>query len=84
MLGENTVNFHFQIMVIEDPADGPRISSNAPYTLNEFCQWQKQYNTPDDSDPEHYDLAILMTKKDLCGDSCDTLGKPILQEIVNL
>ena len=51
------------------------MSSNAAQTLRNFCNWQKEFNVPDDSDPEHYDLAILLTKKDLCGDTCDTLGK---------
>lgn len=62
-------------MILDDDNEGPKISSNAAHTLRTFCAWQKRYNTKDDSDPTHYDLAILLTKKDLCGDTCDTLGK---------
>ena len=62
-------------MIIEDEREGPRISTNAAHTLRDFCSWQKQFNVPDDLDPEHFDLAILLTKVDLCGDTCDTLGK---------
>ncbi|CAK8693253.1 unnamed protein product [Clavelina lepadiformis] len=63
-----------KIMIIEDGEAGPPVSTNAAHTLHDFCHWQKRHNTPDDSDPEHHDLAILLTKTDLCGDSCDTLG----------
>ena len=63
-----------QIMVLEDDDPSFKISTNAAHALRNFCYWQTQHNRADDTDPEHYDLAILMTKKDLCGDSCDTLG----------
>ena len=63
-------------MILENPGDdGLEISSNAAHTLRNFCSWQKQHNRPDDTDPDHFDLAILFTKKDLCGESCDTLGR---------
>ena len=65
-----------QIMVV-DENEGPRVSTNAAHTLRDFCYWQKQFNVDADSDPEHYDLAILLTKVDLCGDTCDTLGEQL-------
>ena len=60
---------------MENDDGGLQISTNAAHTLRNFCYWQKQFNSADDTDPRHYDLAILFTKKDLCGASCDTLGK---------
>ncbi|XP_039254069.2 A disintegrin and metalloproteinase with thrombospondin motifs 4-like [Styela clava] len=50
------------------------VSTNAAKTLRDFCNWQSRHNTPDDDDPNHFDLAVLLTRKDLCGDTCDTLG----------
>uniref|UniRef100_H2ZNU0 Peptidase M12B domain-containing protein n=1 Tax=Ciona savignyi TaxID=51511 RepID=H2ZNU0_CIOSA len=63
-----------KIVILDEEANGPRITQNAHHTLHDFCSWQKRYNTPDDSDPQHYDLAILLTRTDLCGDTCATLG----------
>eukprot|EP00059_Ciona_intestinalis_P001979 XP_002121984.1 A disintegrin and metalloproteinase with thrombospondin motifs 4 [Ciona intestinalis] len=63
-----------KIMVLHEDSDGPRITQHAQHTLREFCSWQKRHNTPDDSDPQHYDLAILLTRTNLCGDTCATLG----------
>ena len=42
--------------------------------MRRFCKWQKRQNKIDDDDPEHFDTAILLTRKDLCSTSCDTLG----------
>lgn len=68
-------------MVIDNEHEGPRVSTNAARTLHDFCEWQRKFNTPDDSDPNHYDLAILMTRRDLCGDTCDTLGKTLIADL---
>ena len=64
-----------QIMVLSEDDSSLSISANAAHSLRNFCFWQTQHNRADDTDPQHYDVAILMTKKDLCGGSCDTLGK---------
>ncbi|GAA6077633.1 A disintegrin and metalloproteinase with thrombospondin motifs 1 [Tachysurus ichikawai] len=64
-----------KLMVIYEEEQGPQVSSNAALTLRNFCQWQRQHNPPSDRHPEHYDTAILFTRKDICGaHSCDTLG----------
>jgi len=65
-------------MILQEDDSSLKISTNAAHALRNFCSWQTQHNRLDDTDPQHYDVAILMTKKDLCGDSCDTLGKSIL------
>nr|XP_050844302.1 A disintegrin and metalloproteinase with thrombospondin motifs 9 isoform X2 [Vespula vulgaris] len=45
--------------------------------LNQFCRWQK-INNPDKPSPEHHDVALLLTRQNLClnpgGKRCDTLG----------
>ncbi|XP_020653114.3 A disintegrin and metalloproteinase with thrombospondin motifs 4 [Pogona vitticeps] len=64
-----------RLVVIGEGEDGLRVSSNAAETLRNFCAWQKGLNKPSDQDPEHFDTAILFTRKDLCGrSSCGTLG----------
>lgn len=52
------------------------ITSDASSSLRRFCKWQKKQNKRSDDDPEHFDTAILVTRKNLCSDSnkCDTLG----------
>ena len=72
----NSFHLSTQIVIIENEADGPVMTRIAEDMLRQFCYWQEQhYSTPDDSDPAHYDLAILLTSENICGDSCDTLGK---------
>uniref|UniRef100_A0A4W4E569 Peptidase M12B domain-containing protein n=1 Tax=Electrophorus electricus TaxID=8005 RepID=A0A4W4E569_ELEEL len=64
-----------KFLVIEEPEEGPKISSNAALSLRNFCTWQKKFNRMNDKHPEHWDTAILFTKQDLCGaTTCDTLG----------
>ncbi|XP_067203568.1 A disintegrin and metalloproteinase with thrombospondin motifs 9 isoform X2 [Linepithema humile] len=45
--------------------------------LKQFCQWQKR-NNPDEPSPEHHDVALLLTRENLCHNPrqkrCDTLG----------
>lgn len=52
------------------------IFSSASRTLRNFCRWQAAQNPPEDSHPAHYDVAILLTRQNLCIDQkmCDTLG----------
>ncbi|MCJ8739937.1 hypothetical protein PDJAM_G00053020 [Pangasius djambal] len=63
------------VLVIYEPEEGPKISSNAAVTLRNFCTWQRRLNKANDKHPEYWDTAILFTKQDLCGaTTCDTLG----------
>ena len=68
-------------MILNDDNDGLRVSTNAAHTLRNFCSWQKYFNVRNDSNPEHYDLAVLLTKVDLCGDTCETLGNKNYDEL---
>ena len=44
--------------------------------MRRFCKWQRSQNKPTDDDPEHFDAAVLITRRDLCSTppQCDTLG----------
>ncbi|CAG4935187.1 unnamed protein product [Colias eurytheme] len=68
-----------KIIVIEELQAAPdlEVTTNADSTLSSFCRWQKQQNTNDDNNPHHHDVAILVTRQDICSqhDSpCSTLG----------
>lgn len=52
-----------KLMVIKIKEHGPDVTKNAALTLRNFCQWQKQHNPPSDRHPEHYDTAILVTRR---------------------
>ncbi|XP_046609798.1 A disintegrin and metalloproteinase with thrombospondin motifs 20-like isoform X2 [Neodiprion virginianus] len=55
--------------------------------LNTFCLWQKHNNNPDETSPEHYDAALLLTRENLCHNTqeqrCDTLGLAQLGKMCN-
>ncbi|GCB62131.1 A disintegrin and metalloproteinase with thrombospondin motifs 8-like [Scyliorhinus torazame] len=64
-----------KVLLVEDEVEGPNVSRNAGLTLRNFCNWQLGYNQASDRHPEHFDTAILFTRKDICGhESCNTLG----------
>lgn len=53
------------------------ISTNADETLTNFCKWQLFVKPNKDSHPHHHDVAILLTRRDICANSnspCGTLG----------
>lgn len=56
---------------------GLDITVNADRTLYNFCKWQQKLNPADDSHPNHHDVAILVTREDICSRAntpCSTLG----------
>ncbi|CAG9772553.1 unnamed protein product [Ceutorhynchus assimilis] len=68
-----------KIILLDDSSNEPEFNAttNADVTLKNFCKWQKDLNPKDDSHPHHHDVAILLTRKDICAKSdhpCGTLG----------
>lgn len=43
-----------------------KVSSNADETLTSFCRWQQEMNPDNDENPHHHDVAILVTRQDIC------------------
>ncbi|KAG7204371.1 hypothetical protein KM043_004815 [Ampulex compressa] len=66
------------ILVEEEEAEQELdITVNADRTLYNFCKWQQKLNPGDDSHPNHHDVAILVTREDICSRAntpCSTLG----------
>lgn len=53
------------------------INSSADRTLKSFCRWQRFVNPLDENHPNHHDVAILITRYNMCvrnGEPCSTLG----------
>lgn len=49
---------------------------SAQQTLKAFCAWADKQNPQEESHPNHHDVAVLVTRVDLCdeGDQCGLLG----------
>ncbi|KAJ8285307.1 hypothetical protein GJAV_G00025360 [Gymnothorax javanicus] len=64
------------ILLLEDEK-GLKIMHHADSTLGSFCGWQKNINPQSDTHPAHHDVAVLITRKDICAGMnkpCETLG----------
>ncbi|CAL1290601.1 unnamed protein product [Larinioides sclopetarius] len=61
----------------QEKAEELSISQHADDTLRSFCRWQKFVNPKDDTHPNHHDVAILLTRYNICtkaNEPCSTLG----------
>ncbi|NWZ55719.1 ATS7 metalloproteinase, partial [Haliaeetus albicilla] len=66
-----------RLILLEDEEEDLKISHHADNTLKSFCKWQKSINIKGDSHPLHHDVAVLLTRKDICtamNRPCETLG----------
>ncbi|NXG87762.1 ATS7 metalloproteinase, partial [Stercorarius parasiticus] len=66
-----------RLILLENEEEDLKISHHADNTLKSFCKWQKSINVKGDSHPLHHDVAVLLTRKDICAAMnrpCETLG----------
>ncbi|XP_056401344.1 A disintegrin and metalloproteinase with thrombospondin motifs 12 isoform X1 [Hyla sarda] len=66
-----------RVILLEEEEEGLKIVHHADQTLASFCKWQKSINPKSDSHPAHHDVAVLLTRKDICAgrnSPCETLG----------
>ncbi|XP_042328625.1 A disintegrin and metalloproteinase with thrombospondin motifs 7 isoform X2 [Sceloporus undulatus] len=66
-----------RLIFLEEEEEDLKITHHADNTLRSFCKWQKAMNIKGDTHPLHHDVAILLTRKDLCtamNHPCETLG----------
>ncbi|XP_078533403.1 A disintegrin and metalloproteinase with thrombospondin motifs 12 isoform X2 [Lissotriton helveticus] len=66
-----------RLILLEEEEQGLKIIHNADQTLASFCKWQKSVNPKSDAHPTHHDVAVLLTRKDICASMnqpCETLG----------
>ncbi|XP_017267700.1 A disintegrin and metalloproteinase with thrombospondin motifs 12 [Kryptolebias marmoratus] len=66
-----------RLILLQGEEKGLKIVHHADTTLSSFCTWQKNLNPQSDTHPAHHDLAVLITRKDICAgmnQPCETLG----------
>ncbi|XP_021117176.1 A disintegrin and metalloproteinase with thrombospondin motifs 12 isoform X2 [Heterocephalus glaber] len=66
-----------RLILLEEEEQGLKIVHHAEKTLSSFCKWQKSINPKSDLNPVHHDVAVLLTRKDICSGvnrPCETLG----------
>ncbi|XP_061471927.1 A disintegrin and metalloproteinase with thrombospondin motifs 12 isoform X2 [Rhineura floridana] len=66
-----------RLILLEEEEQGLKIVHHADKTLASFCKWQKSINPKTDANPLHHDVAVLLTRKDICASMnrpCETLG----------
>ncbi|XP_030000129.1 A disintegrin and metalloproteinase with thrombospondin motifs 12-like [Sphaeramia orbicularis] len=66
-----------RLILLQGEEKGLKIVHHADTTLSSFCAWQKNLNPQSDTHPAHHDLAVLVTRKDICAgmnQPCETLG----------
>ncbi|XP_028269800.1 A disintegrin and metalloproteinase with thrombospondin motifs 12-like [Parambassis ranga] len=66
-----------RLILLQGEEKGLKIVHHADTTLSSFCVWQKNLNPQSDTHPAHHDVAVLVTRKDICAGMnhpCETLG----------
>ncbi|XP_078601807.1 A disintegrin and metalloproteinase with thrombospondin motifs 7-like [Branchiostoma floridae x Branchiostoma japonicum] len=66
-----------RLMLLEEEPEDLSISHHADHTMSSFCKWSKSINPKDEVHPNHHDVAILLTRYDICtgmNEPCGTLG----------
>ncbi|XP_057704343.1 A disintegrin and metalloproteinase with thrombospondin motifs 7 isoform X2 [Corythoichthys intestinalis] len=66
-----------RLILLEQDEEDLKITHHADNSLNSFCKWQKRLNMKGDEHPLHHDVAVLLTRKDICASinmPCETLG----------
>ncbi|KAM3848737.1 A disintegrin and metalloproteinase with thrombospondin motifs 12 [Vipera latastei] len=66
-----------RLILLEEEEQELKITHHADKTLASFCKWQKSINPKLDTNPLHHDVAVLLTRKDICAamnQPCETLG----------
>ncbi|GBP91737.1 A disintegrin and metalloproteinase with thrombospondin motifs 7 [Eumeta japonica] len=83
-LSDSTFGAPLELVVVkiirleaEDDEMNLAVTQNAEHVLKVFQAWAEAINPPYDSHPLHHDLAILITRVDICfagGEDCGLLG----------
>ncbi|XP_068617098.1 A disintegrin and metalloproteinase with thrombospondin motifs 12-like [Brachionichthys hirsutus] len=66
-----------RLILLQGDEKDLKIVHHADTTLGSFCAWQKNLNPQSDTHPAHHDVAVLVTRKDICAgmnQPCETLG----------
>ncbi|XP_074187410.1 A disintegrin and metalloproteinase with thrombospondin motifs 13 isoform X3 [Rhinolophus sinicus] len=54
-----------KMVVLTQPQEAPNITANITSSLRSVCEWSRTVNPGDDTDPQHADLVLYITRFDL-------------------
>ncbi|KAM4039370.1 A disintegrin and metalloproteinase with thrombospondin motifs 7 isoform 1-T1 [Anomaloglossus baeobatrachus] len=66
-----------RLILLENDEEELKVSHHADNSLRSFCKWQKTMNMKSEDHPLHHDVAVLLTRRDICASMnrpCETLG----------
>ncbi|KAM6980530.1 A disintegrin and metalloproteinase with thrombospondin motifs 7-like [Aplochiton taeniatus] len=66
-----------RLILLEEDEDDLKITHHADNSLSSFCKWQKRLNVKGEDHSVHHDVAVLLTRRDICAainKPCETLG----------
>ncbi|KAM9311948.1 A disintegrin and metalloproteinase with thrombospondin motifs 7 [Gastrophryne carolinensis] len=66
-----------RMILLESEEEDLKITHHADNSLRSFCKWQKNINMKNEDHPLHHDVAVLLTRRDICASMnrpCETLG----------
>nr|CAB3220002.1 A disintegrin and metalloproteinase with thrombospondin motifs 7-like [Phallusia mammillata] len=66
-----------RLIILEGEEKALKVSQHAEKTLDSFCRWAKRMNPRSDHHANHHDVAVLLTRRNICSKSntsCETLG----------
>ncbi|KAG9488974.1 hypothetical protein GDO78_005142 [Eleutherodactylus coqui] len=66
-----------RLILLERDEEELKVSHHADNSLRSFCKWQKAMNMKSEEHPLHHDVAVLLTRRDICASMnrpCETLG----------
>ncbi|XP_073474360.1 A disintegrin and metalloproteinase with thrombospondin motifs 7 [Aquarana catesbeiana] len=66
-----------RLILLENEEEELKITHHADNSLRSFCKWQKNINMKSEDHPLHHDVAVLLTRRDICASMnrpCETLG----------
>ncbi|XP_018422895.1 PREDICTED: A disintegrin and metalloproteinase with thrombospondin motifs 7-like [Nanorana parkeri] len=66
-----------RLILLESEEEDLKITHHADNSLRSFCKWQKSINMKSEDHALHHDVAVLLTRRDICASMnrpCETLG----------
>ncbi|XP_015763336.1 PREDICTED: A disintegrin and metalloproteinase with thrombospondin motifs 7-like isoform X1 [Acropora digitifera] len=66
-----------RVIILQENPSALKVTHHAGHTLTHFCRWASLINPKSESHPNHHDLAVLITRYDICkgiNAPCETLG----------
>lgn len=66
-----------RMMILKENPSSLKVTHHAGHTLKHFCRWASLVNPKSEGHPNHHDIAVLITRHDICkgiNEPCETLG----------